>query len=157
MSNIKIFIAKVKSVLDAISPTIGKVYGYEPLARDWPDYLSLFKVSPPPTPPYPQIAGWIITRSKTIEEPGAVKTNKRTNTILIRGIFSLDEKGASGEVFQDNIEKICDAFRPLYNLDGLLLTSSPIQVDVVDVRKFGDILCHYCELSIAAVEEIQWT
>ncbi len=150
--SLETYITFVKTKLLEI-PSIGKVYDYEPLVRDWKEYLAFFTGAAPDN----MVKGWVVTRSRTPEAAEASKTNKRQITILIRGFYSIAGKGATEKDFQNLIEAVCSKFRPLSRLGGLALFSSPVQVMIVEPRKFGDVLCHYCELNIEVEEEIQWT
>lgn len=65
--------------------------------------------------------------------------------------------GSTLTSFQDIIESIATAFRDKPSLQGVSLTTGAIQVDIVENRQFGEVLCHYAELTLEVEEEEQWT
>lgn len=141
---------EVKTVLEGITD-IGKVYDYERFTTDWTTYLSKFK---PAGKTY--IRGWTIRRAKTPEGYDELADNfgRRKYRLIIRGYASVDDANASSKTFDDLIETICDTFRPLTvnNLNGKAMGSGLVQVEIVEDRMFGSVLCHYCELSLEVEE-----
>lgn len=138
-------------------PGIGVVHDYERLSTDWNKYLDLYKDSGG------RINGWTVSRFKTPERThsqGGGMT--RTHQFIIRGIYGLKDADATELAFQDLVEAICVAFRAADTLNGACFTCTPtegapdgaagIQVEIVEPRMFGGVLCHYAELHLYAQE-----
>lgn len=145
-------LAQVKSILEGVTDK-GIVHDYSRWARDWGNFLDLFKVSSPTD----QIRGWEITRTSTPEVTETSRTNKQTHSFTIRGYMSLDDSAATEKVFQALVESVADAFRNKPDLNGVALNVSPLQRDVVDFRMFGSVLCHFAECTLNVEEEVQWS
>jgi len=103
-----------------------------------------------------RINGWMITRDKTPAETATATHDLRSHTFKIIGIYGLDDDGASEIVFQQIVEDICAAFRAKYNLNATATNTEPVQVETVEPRMFGSVLCHYCELTLRADEQENW-
>jgi len=101
--------------------------------------------------------GWMITRVKTPSKTASVTHEERSHTCRIIGIYGLDDDGASEIIFQELIEDICQAFRAEYQLNSTAANTEPVQVDLVEPRMFGNVLCHYCELTLQADEYENWS
>jgi len=146
---------EIKSVMTGISATIGsKIYDYMRLPNDkgivsWKSYLDAFKDGT-------KILGWQIYRTSCLEINSTTTINLRTHTYMIEGFMSLDDSAETEKTFQTYIEKICDTFRPLINLNGKAFLSNPIQVLVIEARMFGEVLCHRVAMSFDIQAEIQW-
>jgi len=144
---------QIKTILSAVAD-IGVVHDYERWASDWPAYLELFSIK---TLAGTYINGWEIMRKKTPSRTGSSTHDLRTHTFLIRGIYGLKDSAASEITFQALIEAICSAFRSNYQLNSTADNTEPVQVDLVENRVFGNVLCHYCELSLPADEYENWS
>jgi len=144
--------AEYKSILSGVT-TVGVVHDYERWSVDWSKFLVQFKDAATG-----KIKGWTITREKTIEAftsgPGA----ERKHAFVIRGYLALDDTAGSEKTFQDLVETVCDTFRPKTTLNGKVeQVEAPLQVDLVEVRLFGAVLCHYCELRQTVEELLTFT
>lgn len=133
---------KIKSILETV-PGIGLVHDYERLASDWPSFLSFFK--PDGTD---LVNGWTITRTASSETPQAGGQHVRQHKMLIKGYYSQKDKAGSEKAFQDLLEAVCDRLRSQAGS-----AFGPPQVEVVELRLFGEVLCHYGEVSLLATEE----
>ena len=68
-------------------------------------------------------------------------------------------------VFQELLEEICDRFRDDRTIRLLDESGSPRvrslerlqppQVDLIELRMFGNVLCHYAEIRLRAIERIR--
>ncbi len=135
-------------------PDIGSVYDYERLAADWNVFISRF------TDADGLINGWTISRVATPERWLTNRDYERVYEMVMRGYFGLEDASASEIVFQNRIEAICDEFRGNDTLNGTCETTCPefgalaglsgIQVGIIEPRFFGNVLCHYGELRLAA-------
>ena len=148
---------QIKVLLSGVSG-IGIVHDYERWAAEWPKFLDLYKVEATG-----KLNGWTISRKKTPKSllaKGGIST--RTHHIMIRGIYGLKDSDASELVFQEIIEAIVAEFAKHDTLNATCFTCSAtdnapgdedgIQVDLVENRSFGGVLCHYAELSLFVQE-----
>ncbi|MBW2606140.1 MAG: hypothetical protein JRD05_00745 [Deltaproteobacteria bacterium] len=141
--------AQVKAILSGVSG-IGVVHDYERWATNWTKYLELFSTGG-------RINGWQITRKKTSAVTASVTHDSRKHTFLIRGIYGLKDSEATEITFQALIESVCAAFRSKYQLNDTADNTEPVQVDLVENRVFGNVLCHFCELTLIAEEYENWS
>ncbi len=142
-----------KAILSGVSG-IGVVHDYERWAADWNKFLELYKDQDG------RINGWITTRTATPEKWLTNIKYLRVYELTTRGIYGLKDEDATELIFQDLIESICDAFRNNTTLNNTCETIAPefgslagrsgIQVEIVEPRSFGSVLCHYCELRLGA-------
>ena len=99
------------------------------------------------------IRAWTITRSRLTEDTEASRTNRVLSTWIIRGYYSLRKSGETETTFQGIIDTLRTAFREKPSLSGTCLTCSPLQLDTIESRMFGSILCHYMETRLVTEEE----
>ena len=162
-------LAEISSV-----PEAGRVHSYQRWSADLGKYLDLFRWEAGGG--LARIRGWVLTRERAGEEAASLGSsasgdftpsglNRRTHTFLLFGIMSAEDAVGSEVAFQDLIEEICDHFRDdraLRLLDesgaprvrSLERLQSP-QVDLIEMRTFGNVLCHYAEIRLRAIERIR--
>lgn len=145
-------ITNIKTTLDTATNISNKTYTRLRLTKDWNNFLSLFKDS------NDKIHGWMITRVSTGQScmsQGSQLT--KTHHIKIIGIYGLKDADDSETTFQTIVENVVTAFNSDDTLSGACFSCTPtdnapnvagIQVDIFEPRLFGDVLCHYCELSL---------
>ena len=162
-------LAEISSV-----PEAGRVHAYQRWSADLGKYLDLFRWEAGGG--LAQIRGWVLTRERAGEEAASIGSNasggfapaglsRRTHTFLLFGIMSAEDAAGSEAAFQDLIEKICDRFRDEGTLRLLdesgaprvrsLERLQPPQVDLIELRTFGNVLCHYAEIRLRAIERIR--
>ena len=132
---------------------IGQVHADEPYAATAKQFRDFFGVGRGSAQ---YIHGWTIARQSTEEHYLTNLEVERTHRCVLRGVYSVNTTQHSEAVFQAVVEAICTAFRSLHDLQGQAELKYPLQVDLVEHRLFGDILCHYAELSTLVQERIQW-
>ena len=145
----------MKTMLEAITPSIGSVHEYERWTIDPATFLLAFK-----DPITGVIRAWMITRESTEEEildvGGLTGNNLRRHQMLIKGYWGLQDPTGSEKSFQDAVERICTTFRPDATTTPLapyvVGVSGPPQVRTVGHVQLGEILCHYTEIVFQAVE-----
>lgn len=142
--------AKIKEILLAVSGIGTKVYDYEVYTDDWASFLNKFKTGS-------IVKGFEFHRRATPEEAHTTRVNIRTHNFFFRGYYSLGADGATLKDFQALLESIATAFRTKPDLDATCQTNSPMQIDLVENRMFGETLCHYAEFRLLCEEEEQWT
>ncbi len=141
--------AQVKVILLTATGVGTNVYEYERWSNNWKDYLDLFKTGS-------LIKGWTISRVGTPEIAQTPSTNLRNHNFMIRGYYSLDDSEESELDFQAIIEAVAEKFRINPYLNDTAFESEPLQVELVGMVMFGDVLCHFCQLRLVAQEEEQW-
>jgi hypothetical protein len=103
-----------------------------------------------------------------------VKMAKRTTTIgggsrerarifQIRVIMAHSDAKGTGILFENLLSAIEEKFDSYKTLNGTCLTIIPawgpmagqagVQIDLVEERMFGGVLCHYAELHLCAIEQ----
>jgi len=142
----------IRNTLKALLLTvdgIGVVHDYERWSANWSDLLKHYES-------YGRLNGWALSRKASPSEWTAMPEAERRHTIQITGIYSLNDAAASELVFQDLIEAIVDQVNRAVVADptfgGACLTASPLEVKTVEPRMFGEVLCHYCELTITVTD-----
>jgi hypothetical protein len=140
---------QIFSILSGVSD-IGKVYDYERWAADWVQFINLFKTT---IDGEDQIRGWEIGRKSAPEKIFTMGLNLRDHAFVIRGYMRVNDASASEKTFNALIEAIADAFRDNFTLNGAAESHDWIQVDTIEFRLFGGVLCHYAELSLIVHEE----
>jgi hypothetical protein len=143
---------QINSILSGVTGIGTKIYNYDVYADDWSTFLSKFKNTGDS-----KVNGWCFYRQKTDEETHSSRTNIRRHTYIFRGFYSLGTYGSTMTSFQDLLELIATAFRNKPSLNGVALITSAMQINVVENRQFGEVLCHYAELMLGVEEEEQWT
>lgn len=144
---------QIKAILSGVSG-VGVVHDYDRWAAHWAAFLGLFTVE---EDGQKTVNGWVITRRKTAANTASTTHDARRHDFLIRGIYGLKDDDASEIVFQQLIEDICAAFKAKYKLNDTADNTEPVQVAIVENRIFGNVLCHYCELTIAVDEWENWS
>lgn len=140
---------EIKNILETVTD-IGLVHDYERWSVDWNTILSLFK---PTGKDY--IRGWMITRAATTEAvltQGIGGSNVREHRFVIKGVMGLKDAQATEKTFHDLVEAVCTALRQNPALNNSAEESDPPQVLTVDIRMFGQVLCHYAEIELKATE-----
>lgn len=131
---------------------VENVHQYQRWASTWEKFLDHFKDEATG-----KINGWTISREKTPAICESTTHDNRSHNFRIRGYYGLKDEDGSEIVFQDLIEDICAAFRIKYQLNNTASNTEPVQVEIVDLRMFGTVLCHYCELLLIAEEYENWS
>lgn len=141
---------QIKAILEGVSG-IGVVHDYQRWSATWEKFLDHFK------DPDGKINGWVFTREKTPATCESATHESRVHSFKIRGYYGLKDEDATELTFQDLIENISAAFRAKRTLNSTAEDSGPFQVDLVEPRLFGSVLCHYCELTLEVEEFENWS
>lgn len=140
---------QVKTILEGVSG-IGLVHEYVRWATTWEKFLEFFKTSSN------KINGATITRVQTPETCESSDHNSRRHSFLIRMYYGLKDDDESEITFQLLVENTCAAFRAKRTLNSTAEDSGPPQVEILELRMFGTVLCHYAEISLDAEEFESW-
>ena len=139
--------AAIKTTLSGVS-NIGQVHDYERWASDWSKFIAFFKVR---ISGVDHVRGWEIGRKAPISED---ETSVKKHTYAIKGYMGVDDAAQSEKTFNTLVDAAAAAFRSDRTLGGAALGHDFIQVDALDTRSFGGVLCHYAELSLTVYEHI---
>ena len=127
-------------------PDIGKVYDYERWTADWGQFLTLFKHTDG------RILGWEISRAAVEAQFLSRIEEEATHRYVIKGYLGLQDSSATEKIFTGLIEAIRAEFRGNVTLNGVAELAAPVTAPIIDVRTFGSVLCHYCELHLLVTE-----
>lgn len=134
---------QIYTILIGVS-NIGKVYDYERWNVNWGAFINLFKSTT-----HNQIRGAEIGRKApvTFEKDGI-----RTHTYFIRMYMAVDDSAATEKTFNTLVDTVVDTFAANLNLNAAANGSEYIQVDALDTRTFGSVLCHFAELTLTVYD-----
>jgi hypothetical protein len=146
---------QIKVILSGV-PGIGVVHDYERFNNDWTKFLSLFRDSGG------HINGCMFSREKCPKKQITLGEVELAHIFVIRRFMGLKDDEATGIIFDDNLEEISAAFGTTETLNDTCRTINPdwgplneaegIQLDISENRMFGNVLCHYAELRLCAIE-----
>lgn len=139
----------------AIAPIIAGVsgveivYNYNRRTADWRKFIELFKTSSG------KINGWMFSRVKTPAKRSPTPYVTRDHMFLLRGIYGVRDADASALVFDDQVEAVQSAFDSLHNLNGCsgVKLAGPAEVEILEDRVFGSVLCHYARIALPVSEK----
>lgn len=137
---------QIFSILSAV-PNIGRVYDYERWATDWISFINLFK-----DPASGRILGWEISRMAVQTTTIDNAEDEVQHRYLIRGYMGMKDADRTEILFNGLIEQVRNSFRRNFNLNGTCEQLSPLIVPIIELRIFGSVLCHYCEMHLTAQE-----
>jgi DNA-directed RNA polymerase subunit F len=142
---------EMKNILDSVNE-VYNVYTEKKYAREPAGFFELFKAENLLGESI--ITAWFISRTASSEESFSTRENLRNHTIMIFGYLGISENINSGNKFESIIEDICSAFRQNQNLNNKCLSIVPVQVESIQEKYLGSILCHYAELKLNCMEKI---
>lgn len=142
--------AAIKTILEAV-PGIGVVHDYERWNASWDEFLRQFQDGAG------KINGCMFARKATPAVRDNMPTLRRDHKILIRCIYGLQDLVGSERTFQALVEAIQAAFDSDNTLGGTAHDSGPAQVEIVENRQFGKVLCHWAEISIEVRERLRYS
>lgn len=137
--------AQIYAIVNGITD-IGMVYDYERWDADWTTFINLFKTTISGTD---QIRGWEISRRACPESLQTLGEVDRPQNYIIRGYMGLNDAAATEKTFNTLIEAIAAALRSNLTLNHVAnLGHDYLQVERIEARMFGGVLCHYAELGL---------
>jgi len=152
MSNYSDVIGAIDTTLKSATGVIdANVFKFQKLTRDYASYITAFKDTTNSV-----IHGYIITRASFNEEREASRSNTRITKWIIRGYYSLGDAGSTEATFQGIIDAISTAFSADPTLGGKVLTVENFNLDKFDAGMWGDVLCHFAEMSLNTLEQINY-
>lgn len=146
--------AAIKALVEGV-PDIGEVYDYERWAPRWPEYLELFKTS---VGGVDQIRGWTIACERMMSVWEAYQFHRKTYYYVIRGYLGLDDSEATEKTAFALALAVVGELEQYPRLNGTLTNGVFAddewpRIEVFEARMFGDVLCHYAEIRLAAYEK----
>lgn len=139
--------AGIYNTLAAVTD-IGMVYDYERWAADWNKFIDFFKTT---IGGIDQIRGWEISQKAPVNED---RTSIKRRTYAIKGYMSVNDALATEKTFAALIDAIAAKFRESQTLDGTVKGHDFIQVEMIEPRMFGGVLCHCAELTLTVYDFI---
>lgn len=153
MSEYANIVADIKDKLEEITG-IGLVYDYERQITDMGKFIQLFKDSSG------KICGGEITRRAVPEHQAGAFF--RHHQMVLRWYMGLQDASATSNTFQALVDDICDKFRTAEPAtpatwqyrNGDEPDKAPAQVEIINDRMFGNVLCHCAEIALSVTERI---
>lgn len=148
---------QIKVILAGV-PGIGIIHDYHRLAMDYGKILELFRDSEG------KINACMFAREKMVKRlvTGGEGPQERGHIFLFLCVMGLSDAQATGLTFDALLTAIEEEFEHRDNLNGAALTCTPgwgpqagqpgMQIDLIEERVFGNVLCHYAELRLCVVE-----
>lgn len=147
-------VAEIKEKMHTIAD-IGAIHMYERQVVDQAKFIQLFKDATG------KILGWEITRRAVSEHQRGAWF--RHHQFVLKGYMGLQDANATSIDFQELCEEVCNTFRtadpttPGATWDyrnGDDKTAAPAQIESINDRMFGAVLCHCAEITLSVTERI---
>jgi hypothetical protein len=149
---------QIKVILSGVEG-IGVVHDYERLAVDWNKVLDLLKDS------NGRINAWMFFLERSQKRQVSHGEQEKARIFKFRGIMGLKDAEATGLIFEDLVDRVQQKFDGFETLNQTCLTINPdwgelseslgYQIDLIEPRMFGGVLCHYQEGRLCAIETIE--
>lgn len=153
MANIETVIKEVKDQIAAVT-TIENVFNHTRHITRTEEVEALLRDS------NGVLNAWWVTLGGTEREVVATRSRiRRTHTILIEGIRSLEDEGDlnSEEAFRKQVEAVMDRFDGLENLNGKAEQSFPANLTFFDHEMFASTLVHRATIELVVHESVLTT
>ena len=140
--------ADIVTQVESVS-NIGVVYDYVRYADTWDNFLELFKTT---INGNEVIRGWTVTCISFTETQlgyGNPGTIQRDCVYKIRGYFGVDDSAASEKTAMIVAEDVVETLRSSVESGSDAEGNLPAELTVFDGRVFGDVLCHYAEITLS--------
>lgn len=138
---------------------VARVHDYVRLATDWGKLLELFKT------PEGNIKAVMFRRAKLDKRKTTIggAAAERAHEFKFIAVMGLKDDAVSGIIFDDWLDEIERAFDEHDDLNGTCLTTQSLdwgpmagqvgmQIGLIEERMFGNVLCHYAEMRLCALE-----
>lgn len=148
---------QIKIILSGVEG-VGRVHDYTRFAADYARLLELFKT------PEGRIGAVMFARERMLKQKMTIggASAERAHIFRFRAVMGMEDAKATGIIFDDLLDRIEREFEKYDDLNGACLTCSPdwgpmsgqtgMQITLIEERMFGNVLCHYAEMSLCAVE-----
>lgn len=148
---------QIAAILGAVEG-MGVVHQYQRWSKDYSKFLDFFTVTD--ADEVKRVNGCIITRKSTVSKADGFGKDEDMHTFLIRFYRGLKDDQATELTFQAILEEARDAFRANETLNDTCDTVFPVegkaglQIDNVDIRIFGSVLCHFGECTLTVLVRV---
>ena len=150
---------QIKTILSGVAG-IGVIHDYERWSIDWNKFLDHYKDSDG------RINGCAFAREKCVKKQMTMGETEKAHVFVIRRITGLKDSEATGIIFDDHLEILGDAFKcstsEEESLNGTCRTINPdwgpmadavgLQIEIIEPRMVGGVLCHYAECRLCVIE-----
>lgn len=145
--------AAIYSAVGGVS-SVGEVYDFEQWAAEWPDFLNLFKTT---IGGVDQILGWDVSYRgfSPSRDPQFARFVIHTHTFWVQGYNRVNNALATEKIFAPLAIAVCaaiDANSTLHN--GVYKHTGPAELQTVEPRTFGSVLCHYARIVVTVPEQV---
>lgn len=150
-------LTQIETILKTVDD-IGEVHTYERWAASWDAFLDLFKSGE-------VLNGWMISRVNVYPSRTGYGEIQKAHIYQITGFCGLKDDEKSEHDAQGIVENIVDAFIDKQTLNGTAVSTNPefgpmegafgLIIDTFENRMFGNVLCHYAEGRLCAVENYE--
>jgi hypothetical protein len=147
---------QIKSVLESVDG-VGVVHGYVRWAPDWEKFLALFSENG-------KVNGWMISRQSVTRHRTAYSEVQAAHIFVLTGIYGLNDADESELTFQGILDSVQSAFAADPTMGGACETINPevgamngqygLQIEMIENRMFGSVLCHTAECRLCCIELI---
>lgn len=145
-------LAAVYNLLKSVAGVGPNIYPTIRFSNDDASFNALF-VDATTNPAAPLIHTWMVSREATQSSDLTTQAMSQTHTIAMTG-FLVFKDGVSEQMWQAEIEAICEAFRPYSarRFNGAFDFSGPPQVEGVKLVMFRNVLCHTARIVHPVIE-----
>ena len=148
--------AAIKAVLDGVS-NIGQVHDYQRFSRNLSDYFDQFKTT---ISSANVIRGWTVALQSAdteyVSPPGDNDYLVRRNyTYKVRGYIGHNDADATEKTAAALVETVLNALdsdTTLHNEQAFFGQLISAQLDVFELREFGNYLVHYAEITQQVID-----
>jgi len=134
---------------------IGQIHERERYSPDWGQVLEHFKSGD-------KYNACLISRKISPKQQRTLGEKERAHVFVIRLVYGLKDADDSESAFQALVDRVEAAVDADETLNGSCETTQPdwgpmagaigLQIDLIDFRQFGKVLCHYAECRVCACE-----
>ena len=138
-------ITAVAAVIESVGGVVN-VHQYQREIKTDVDFKTVFPGNP--------LQGWTISRESTQATDRTVNGIQDQHTLVIRGIYAVDDDNASEMQFRNVVEAVRAEFLKTANrnLSGQCFEIDPVSCRVEQYREFSGVLVHYVELVMTVRE-----
>jgi hypothetical protein len=135
---------RILAVIDSVAG-VGRTHNRLRYAADWKTFLDHLQDSDR------AVRGFWVERERREDNYHSFGRLNQMHTFTVRGVLGYKDTSDTDGQFGDAVDRVMDA------LGGATITGAwefgPPTLRVVDVRQFGSLVCHYCEIEIVIEQE----
>jgi hypothetical protein len=130
-------------------PGVGRTHNRLRYAADWKTFLDLLASN---VTGNRQVRGWWVERERREDEYHSFGTMNQTHIFIVRGILGFSDAADTDSTFGDVVDAVMDQLGGT-TITGAWHVAAPT-LRVTDLRQFGSVLCHYCEIELPVMQEV---